>query len=89
MRFVSIFLQNLFIQVIYLYKYLLSPVLLHNCRFLPTCSDYAIDAIKTHGLLYGIVLTTKRILKCHPFGKAGLDYVPEKKNINKDKKCQI
>lgn len=50
------------------------------CRFTPTCSQYAIEAITTHGALKGSILSLKRILRCHPLCKGGYDPVPEKKN---------
>ena len=50
----------------------------NNCRFIPTCSNYAIEAITVHGSIKGTYLTTKRILRCNPFGKAGYDPVPKK-----------
>ena len=70
-----------------IYKYLISPVLGQNCRFLPTCSDYAEESLKTHGLTKGLSLTFKRISKCQPIkllgGSSGLDLVPKKKNLGK------
>lgn len=50
----------------------------NNCRFIPTCSNYAIEAITVHGSIKGTYLATKRILRCNPFGKAGYDPVPKK-----------
>ena len=61
---------------IILYRYFLSPLLGTNCRFSPTCSEYAKDAITRHGALRGGRLTVKRILKCHPWGGSGYDPVP-------------
>jgi putative membrane protein insertion efficiency factor len=58
------------------YQLLLSPVLAPKCRFYPTCSEYAYQAILRHGLLQGISLALKRILKCHPFDPGGIDPVP-------------
>ena len=70
-----------------IYKYLISPLLGQNCRFLPTCSEYAEESLKTHGLIKGLSLTFKRISKCHPIellgGSSGLDFVPKKKNVGK------
>ena len=70
-----------------IYKYLISPLLGQNCRFLPTCSEYAEESLKTHGLKKGLSLTFKRISKCHPIkllgGSSGLDLVPKKKNVGK------
>lgn len=48
-----------------------------SCRFYPTCSQYSIDAIKTHGVFKGLKLSFKRIGKCHPWGKHGFDPVPK------------
>lgn len=48
-----------------------------NCRFIPTCSNYACTAIERFGVFKGTILAIKRILKCHPFGKSGIDLVPE------------
>ena len=61
---------------IYFYRYFISPLLGVNCRFSPSCSDYAKDAIIKHGALRGGLLTVKRILKCHPWGSSGYDPVP-------------
>lgn len=58
------------------YQWLLSPVLGNNCRFHPTCSEYAIEAIRTHGLPRGSWLAVRRIGRCHPWGAAGHDPVP-------------
>ena len=70
-----------------IYKYLISPLLGQNCRFLPTCSEYAEESLKTHGLIKGLSLTFKRISKCHPIKLLGwsswLDFVPKKKNVVK------
>ena len=66
--------------IIKIYQYLVSPLLGNRCRFLPTCSEYFIEAIKTQGLIRGFKLGSKRILKCHPIkslgGEEGLDFVP-------------
>ena len=61
------------IYLIDIYKYLLSPLLGNNCRFLPTCSEYTKDSILKFGLVKGCWLGLKRILKCHPWGKGGYD----------------
>ncbi|MEE8377636.1 MAG: membrane protein insertion efficiency factor YidD [Candidatus Aminicenantaceae bacterium] len=58
------------------YKFLISPLLGRNCRFYPTCSEYTHEAIQKHGLIKGILLGTKRLLKCHPFHSGGVDPVP-------------
>ncbi|MBW2574689.1 MAG: membrane protein insertion efficiency factor YidD [Deltaproteobacteria bacterium] len=58
------------------YQLILSPVLAPSCRFYPTCSEYAYQAISRYGLLKGFSLALKRILKCHPFNPGGIDSVP-------------
>ena len=67
------------IKIIKGYRYLISPLLGHSCRYLPTCSEYSIDALKEFGLVKGIFLSIKRVLSCHPWGKGGFD--PIKKEI--------
>lgn len=62
--------------IIYGYRYLISPLLGVNCRFQPTCSAYAIDALKTHGVFTGTKLAIVRIGRCHPWGGSGYDPVP-------------
>ena len=79
-------MTKILILIIKIYQYLISPLLGSRCRFLPTCSEYFIEALKAQGLIKGIKLGVKRILKCHPFkilgGSHGLDFVP----MSKDKK---
>ncbi|MFZ1946387.1 MAG: membrane protein insertion efficiency factor YidD [bacterium] len=58
------------------YKTLLSPLLPRACRFEPTCSDYAAQALRKHGFARGIGLAVRRLLRCHPFGGSGVDAVP-------------
>jgi len=58
------------------YKLMISPMLGRNCRFYPTCSEYTHEAIQKHGLFKGLLLGTKRLLKCHPFHSGGVDPVP-------------
>lgn len=62
------------------YRLLWSPWVGHNCRFHPTCSAYALEALERHGALRGTWLTLCRIGRCHPWGSAGIDNVPEKKS---------
>ena len=66
------------IKFIKAYKYLISPLLGHSCRYLPTCSEYTIHAIKKFGLVKGASLSLNRISKCHPWGNHGYDPVPKK-----------
>jgi putative membrane protein insertion efficiency factor len=59
-----------------LYQILVSPLLPPSCRFYPSCSEYAIVAIRTHGVLRGTWLGLKRLGRCHPFHPGGVDFVP-------------
>ena len=67
------------------YQYCISPMLGPRCRFHPTCSFYAIEALKTHGLLIGGWLSIKRIIKCHPLHPGGYDPVPSKHDTKHSK----
>lgn len=60
------------------YKLLLSPLFAGSCRFLPSCSDYAADAVTRFGVVKGSWLAARRLAKCHPFGAHGLDPVPDR-----------
>ena len=74
----NIFTYTLII-FIKIYKYIISPLIGPSCRFLPTCSEYSIEALKTFGFSKGLLLSIKRITSCHPWGKSGFD--PVKKQI--------
>ena len=69
-------LQHAALAFLSLYKYLLSPLFAGSCRYLPSCSDYARDAVVVHGALKGSWLAVRRLSRCHPFGSSGLDPVP-------------
>jgi putative membrane protein insertion efficiency factor len=69
-------MQRILILLIGVYRYGLSPFLGNNCRFHPTCSCYAQEAIATHGTFRGMWLTLRRISRCHPWHEGGLDPVP-------------
>jgi len=58
------------------YQVIVSPMLGPTCRFIPSCSDYALEAIRRHGAAKGSMLTARRLLKCHPFHPGGFDPVP-------------
>ena len=80
-------IDNFIILIIKLYKYLISPFLISNCRYLPTCSEYFIDCVKLNGTLKGTLLGIKRILKCHPVkflgGGSGFDPAPNSESEKK------
>ncbi len=86
-------MTKILILVIKFYKYFVSSMLGTRCRFLPTCSEYFIEALSTHGLIRGLKLGTKRIFKCHPFkilgGTHGIDFVPVPKNTYRQEKFKI
>ena len=65
-----------FIALIKLYQWIISPIIGPKCRFTPTCSQYAIEALKKHGLIKGSWLTIRRLSRCHPWGGHGYDPVP-------------
>ena len=69
------------IFIIKIYQYLLSPLLGQNCRYLPTCSEYALESLKLHGIMKGLFLSIKRISKCHPFGGHGFDPIQKKDKL--------
>lgn len=69
-------MRYLAIVPIKIYRLFISPLLGPKCRFYPSCSAYAIEAIQKHGLFKGISLSSKRIMKCHPWGDSGIDPVP-------------
>ena len=58
------------------YQLMVSPMLGQNCRFYPTCSNYAVEAVKTHGAARGSWLALRRVCRCHPWNDGGVDLVP-------------
>lgn len=75
--------KTISVFLIKIYQKFLSPLLGNNCRYTPTCSQYAIEAIQKHGVIKGMLLGVWRILRCNPFSKGGFDKVPDKKSIVK------
>jgi hypothetical protein len=69
-------MRIILIFVIKTYQKIISPILGPRCRFYPTCSNYAIEALTKHGIIKGVALSLRRVLKCHPFNKGGYDPVP-------------
>ena len=68
--------SQLLLLLIFFYQKCISPLKPPSCRFTPTCSQYAVEAIRKHGPLKGLYLAIKRILRCHPWGGSGYDPVP-------------
>jgi putative membrane protein insertion efficiency factor len=66
---------------LWLYKGIVSPFLPPSCRYVPSCSEYAAEAVARHGLLYGSALGLWRLLRCNPFVRGGYDPVPVKENV--------
>ncbi len=76
--------QWLAVGLIRLYQLVLSPFTGGACRFVPSCSAYAIDAVQQHGALTGVLLSVRRLARCHPFGGWGLDPVPERRSSSRN-----
>ena len=74
-------INKILMRIIKIYQRYLSPILGQNCRFHPTCSQYALEALQAHGTYHGSILALKRIIRCNPWGGSGIDNVPgESKN---------
>ena len=73
---ISQLVSRLFILPIRFYQRNISPLLPPACRFTPTCSQYAVEALQKHGPIKGLYLAIRRILRCHPWGGSGYDPVP-------------
>ena len=75
-------MNHFLIGLLRAYQYLLSPFLGQHCRFTPTCSQYAIDALREHGTWRGGILAARRVLRCHPWHPGGPDPVPERRHTH-------
>lgn len=75
-------MKRLLIVPIRLYQYCISPFLGPHCRFQPTCSQYAIEALERHGALMGSWFACRRLLRCHPFHQGGFDPVPPREKVS-------
>lgn len=73
--------RKLLCALIRVYQWVLSPLFPGNCRYYPTCSSYALEAISTHGALRGLLLGAGRLLRCHPWGGSGFDPVPDRRSL--------
>ena len=81
-------MRRLLIALVTLYRYMISPFIGRHCRFHPSCSVYAIDAINQHGAIKGCYLAMRRLLRCHPFNAGGYDPVPENLSNNHKRTSQ-
>ena len=72
-------IKNFIVIMVRVYQFFISPFFVISCRFSPSCSNYAIEAVEKHGVLRGLWLSTKRIARCHPWNKGGVDPVPDPK----------
>jgi len=70
-------MQKILISGIKAYQFILSPFLVPSCRYIPSCSQYMVEAITKHGAVKGTVLGVSRVCRCHPFHKGGYDPVPD------------
>ncbi len=77
-------MKRILIYLVRLYQKFISPGLGSNCRFHPTCSQYMIDAITIHGAFKGTIMGISRILRCQPFCRGGIDYVPKKFSLKRN-----
>jgi putative membrane protein insertion efficiency factor len=79
--------SSILIKLIKIYQILISPYLTPSCRYLPTCSEYTIDCLKSYGLIRGVLKATKRVVSCHPIkflgGGQGFDPVVKQEKVKK------
>ena len=77
-------LKYILMLIIKFYRLFLSPLLGNNCRFYPTCSNYALQALKRYSTFYAIKIIIIRLLKCNPWGGSGIDLLPKRNAKNKN-----
>jgi putative membrane protein insertion efficiency factor len=75
-------MRKILILIIRAYQYLLSPLMGPSCRFYPSCSCYAQEALERHGVIKGSWLALRRLLRCHPWHPGGVDPVPDHNDLN-------
>lgn len=76
-------MRNIPIFLIKVYKKVISPLFPPRCKYYPTCSNYSIEAFRKHGFFKGLILSIWRLLRCNPFSKGRIDYVPDKFSLIK------
>jgi putative membrane protein insertion efficiency factor len=79
---INAMMKRLLLAPIWVYRNAISPVIGPRCRYEPTCSTFAVEAIERHGAWAGGWMTTARLCRCHPLGPAGIDPVPEQLPVN-------
>lgn len=79
-------MRSVLIALVRAYRYAISPMMASHCRFYPSCSGYALEALEQHGSLRGSALALKRIARCHPFNPGGYDPVPCKNHSHSSAK---
>jgi len=79
-------MRQILIALIKLYRYTISPYLAPSCRYTPTCSSYAIEAVERFGIFRGGLMAMRRISRCHPWHSAGYDPVPDNNNLTMTRK---
>jgi len=72
---------RLITAVLSIYKFAISPYIPRSCRFYPTCSEYAAQAVEAHGAVRGLALAARRLLRCHPFNPGGYDPPPARREL--------
>ncbi|WP_155285993.1 membrane protein insertion efficiency factor YidD [Lacticaseibacillus zhaodongensis] len=78
-------MKTIMIGLIHFYQRFISPLFPPSCRYYPTCSQYAIDAVGKHGAILGLIMGTARILRCNPFVRGGYDPVPDHFTLRRNK----
>ena len=73
-------MKRILLSILRFYKSSISPLLPNACKYTPTCSEYAMEAIETHGVIKGCLLAAWRLLRCNPFSKGGYDPVPQRRD---------
>jgi len=79
-------MKRIFMMLVRVYQKFISPLKPPSCRYYPTCSQYSIQAFNKHGVIKGLYLTIRRLIRCNPYSAGGIDYVPEDFHFIKKRK---